>query len=42
MTRRKIDSRLQGAGRRPLRAALKVLSGDVATRHGADAAAQIS
>ena len=42
MNRRKFDKRLQGDGRRPLRAALKVLSGDVATRHGADAAAQIS
>ncbi len=42
MSGRKIDKRLQGDGRRPLRAALKVLRGDVATRHGADAAAQIS
>jgi diguanylate cyclase (GGDEF)-like protein/PAS domain S-box-containing protein len=30
------------AARRPLRAALKILSGDVATRHGADPSAQIS
>ena len=38
MTRRKFDSRLKGAGRRPLRSALKVLKGDVATRHGAETA----
>jgi diguanylate cyclase (GGDEF)-like protein/PAS domain S-box-containing protein len=42
MTRRKLDTRLTPSGRRPLRAALKVLRGDAATRHGADAAAQIS
>ncbi|MGE3228499.1 MAG: putative bifunctional diguanylate cyclase/phosphodiesterase [Hyphomicrobium sp.] len=42
MKRRKFEKRLSPAGRRPLRAALKVLSGDAATRHGADAAAQIS
>ncbi len=39
---RKSTARHTPAGRRPLRAALKVLSGAVATRHGADAAAQIS
>ncbi|HYD14776.1 MAG TPA: EAL domain-containing protein [Hyphomicrobium sp.] len=42
MKRRKFEKRLSPTGRRPMRAALKVLSGDVATRHGADAAAQIS
>jgi diguanylate cyclase (GGDEF)-like protein/PAS domain S-box-containing protein len=42
MKRRKFEKRLSPAGRRPLRAALKVLKGDVATRHGADEAAQIS
>jgi diguanylate cyclase (GGDEF)-like protein/PAS domain S-box-containing protein len=42
MKRRKSDSRRTVTGRRPLRAALKVLSGDAAARHGADAAAQIS
>ena len=40
--RRKFEKQLSPAGRRPLRAALKVLKGDVATRHGADEAAQIS
>lgn len=38
MARRKFDSRVKGAGRRPLRSALKVLQGDVATRHGAETA----
>jgi diguanylate cyclase (GGDEF)-like protein/PAS domain S-box-containing protein len=42
MTGRKLNARRTPAGRRPLRAALKVLSGATATRHGADAAAQIS
>jgi diguanylate cyclase (GGDEF)-like protein/PAS domain S-box-containing protein len=42
MKRRKFDKILNPTGRRPLRAALRVLSGDVATRHGADSAAQIS
>ena len=42
MKRRKFEKRLNPTGRRPMRAALKVLRGDVATRHGADAAAQIS
>jgi diguanylate cyclase (GGDEF)-like protein/PAS domain S-box-containing protein len=42
MKRRNVEKRLTPAGRRPMRAALKVLRGDVATRHGADAAAQIS
>jgi diguanylate cyclase (GGDEF)-like protein/PAS domain S-box-containing protein len=42
MKRRKFEKRLNPTGRRPMRAALKVLQGDVATRHGADAAAQIS
>ena len=42
MTKRSAVVRRGPGGRRPLRAALKVLSGDAATRHGADAAAQIS
>jgi diguanylate cyclase (GGDEF)-like protein/PAS domain S-box-containing protein len=42
MKRRKFETRLSPTGRRPLRAALKVLRGDAAARHGADAAAQIS
>lgn len=42
MKRRKTEKILRPSGRRPLRAPLRVLSGDVATRHGADAAAHIS
>ncbi|HEX2840944.1 putative bifunctional diguanylate cyclase/phosphodiesterase [Hyphomicrobium sp.] len=42
MNRRTSSKRNGPVGRRPLRAALRVLRGDVATRHGADAAAQIS
>jgi len=42
MKRRHWDTRLSPTGRRPLRAPLKVLRGDVATRHGADQAAHIS
>jgi len=42
MRNSKLERPRTPAGRRPMRAALKVLSGDAATRHGADAAAQIS
>ncbi len=42
MNRRTSGKRYGPVGRRPLRAALRVLRGDVATKHGADAAAQIS
>jgi diguanylate cyclase (GGDEF)-like protein/PAS domain S-box-containing protein len=38
MKRRKTEKRFSLTGRRPLRAALKVLSGEVATRHGAHGA----
>ncbi len=42
MNRQTSCKRYGPVGRRPLRAALRVLRGDVATKHGADAAAQIS
>ena len=42
MKRRRVEKILNPTGRRPLRAALRVLTGDAAARHGADTAAQIS
>ena len=42
MKRSDLQKRMNRTGRRPLRAALKVLTGAVATRHGADEAAQIT